>query len=297
MINFILIVICIGAGSLLRFANVLPQDAHKSIITWILYVALPAFALKFVPTIRWSTELLLPALMPVLVWSGAWLIVRLVAAFFPMDKATRAALILTAGLGNTSFVGFPLTEAYFGKNGLQIAVICDQASFVVLATVGVITAMKASVNTRFSLKMVLLRLLRFPPFLAFVAALLLPRWLDFSMINPLLEPLADTVIPLALFSIGMQLRTTDFQSDLKLISIGLIYKLFVAPGIILLIAVSSGIKGIIAQTSVFEAAMAPMVTASIIAVEYNLNPKLANLMVGIGIPLSFVTTFLWWIIM
>lgn len=297
MNNFILIAICIGAGMLLRTSGMLPKDAYKSVNAWILYVALPAFALKFIPGIQWTAELLLPGLMPLLVWCGAWLMVQLFARFFPIDKATRAALILTAGLGNTSFVGFPLTKAYYGAEGLQIAIICDQATFIVLATAGIITAMNASARGHFSIKMVLWKLFRFPPFLAFIAALILPRWVSFSGISSLLDVLAGTVIPLALFSVGMQLRVANFKSDARALSIGLIYKLLVAPALVLLIAPVLDFKGIVAQVSVFEAAMAPMITASIIAVEYDLNPKLANLMAGIGIPLSFVSTLAWWILL
>jgi len=42
--------------------------------------------------------------------------------------------------------------------------------------------------------------------------------------------------------------------------------------------------------------MPPMVIGSVIAVSYILNPKLANLMVGIGIPLSFITLFFWYLL-
>jgi predicted permease len=40
-----------------------------------------------------------------------------------------------------------------------------------------------------------------------------------------------------------------------------------------------------------------MVTAGVIAAQYNLNPRLANLVLGIGILLSFVTTGIWWLIL
>jgi len=36
---------------------------------------------------------------------------------------------------------------------------------------------------------------------------------------------------------------------------------------------------------------------SVMAVSYNLNPRLANLMVGIGIPLSAVTLLFWYLLM
>lgn len=48
------------------------------------------------------------------------------------------------------------------------------------------------------------------------------------------------------------------------------------------------------QVTLFEAAMAPMISAGIIAVDHRLNPPLVALMVGIGIPLSFVTLPVWW---
>src|SRR5512141_255379 len=130
--NFLLIALCLTAGFLLRITSVLPEHAHKGINVSILYIALPSVALLYIPAIRWSSELLLPVAMPVLVWSGAWLILKLTAKRLAMDPATNAALLLTAGLGNTSFVGFPLTQAYFGDAGLRIAVICDQITFVVL---------------------------------------------------------------------------------------------------------------------------------------------------------------------
>ena len=55
--------------------------------------------------------------------------------------------------------------------------------------------------------------------------------------------------------------------------------------------------GFIAKISIFESAMAPMVTGVIIATEYNLNPKLSNIILSIGIPVSLGTTFLWTLVL
>jgi predicted permease len=46
--------------------------------------------------------------------------------------------------------------------------------------------------------------------------------------------------------------------------------------------------------TVFEAAMAPMIGASIVAIDHELDPPLVTLMVGLGIPLSFATLPVWW---
>jgi predicted permease len=52
--------------------------------------------------------------------------------------------------------------------------------------------------------------------------------------------------------------------------------------------------GTLIQITIFEAAMAPMIGASIVAQDHKLDPQLITLMVGIGIPLSFLTLPVWW---
>ncbi|WP_431270846.1 hypothetical protein [Dankookia sp. P2] len=47
------------------------------------------------------------------------------------------------------------------------------------------------------------------------------------------------------------------------------------------------------QVTLFEAAMALQIGASIIATQHGLNPPLINLMVGTGTPLSFATLTAW----
>src|SRR5665647_2708492 len=113
MANFILIGICIIAGMFFRNAKVLPADAHKGINAWIIYLALPAMSFKYLPHIQWSATLILPAISPVVVWLAGWLMMKWYATVRGLDKASEGALKLTAGLSNTSFVGFPLIVAYF----------------------------------------------------------------------------------------------------------------------------------------------------------------------------------------
>jgi hypothetical protein len=58
-----------------------------------------------------------------------------------------------------------------------------------------------------------------------------------------------------------------------------------------------GATGPAVVVTIFEAVMPPMITAGIIAVKHDLEPELVALMVGIGIPLSFLTLAGWWWIM
>ena len=294
MINFILIALCIIAGFTLRRLRILPDDAHRGINVWIIYLAVPAVSLKYIPTITWSPDLLLPALMPVIVWFGSWLVFKLYSLRWHLDPATRTALTLTAGLGNTSFLGFPLIQGYYGEHALPIAVISDQVTFVIMSTLGAMMAMDTADTGQISIGTVIKKLLRFPPFIAFFAALILPHFIDLSVATPLFDKLALTLVPLALFSVGMQLSLDGWREELPYLSVGLAYKLILAPALILLVMAALHLRGIIPQLSLFEASMAPMVTAGVIATQYGLNPRVANLMVGVGILLSFITTSLWW---
>jgi malate permease and related proteins len=295
--NFILIALCILAGLVFRSSGILRENAHKGINTWVLYIAMPAVALMYIPAIQWSSSLILPLTMPIIVWGGAWLMVNLFSGRMNFDRETRAALLLTAGLGNTSFVGFPLTQAYFGDEGLRIAIICDQISFVILSTLGMITALKSSQSADRGSMEIIGNLFRFPPFLAFIAALVLPHFVDLAWFDPLLTKLAGTLVPLALFSVGSQIRFAEWKHELVPLSLGLGYKLLIAPALVLCAALLLPIRGVIAQASVFEAAMAPMVTSAILASEYQLNPRISNLMVSVGIVLSILTTALWWFVL
>ena len=297
MANFILIGLCILAGILFRKSKTLPKDAHKGINAWIIYIALPAVSFKYLPHIRWTTDLLFPVLAPICVWLIGWLFITLYSRFSKMSIATTGGLKLVSSLSNTSFVGFPLIVAYFSEKELAIAIICDQITFALLSTIGIIIAIRSSQQQKLSAKVVVRKVLTFPPLIGCVLALILPRYLDLSPLNVLFDKLAGTVGPLALFSIGLQLRFGGWFGEMKHISVALFYKLILAPLAVLLIALLLGMNGIITKITIFEMAMPTLLTAGLVADQYNLNPKLSNLVVGIGILLSFITTAVWWLVL
>ncbi|MDQ0636604.1 putative permease [Pedobacter sp. W3I1] len=297
MANFILIGLCILAGILFRKSKSLPKDAHKGINAWIIYIALPAVSFKYLPHITWTRDLLFPALAPIFIWLFGWLFITLYSRIRNMSKATSGGLKLTSSLSNTSFVGFPLIVAYFSEKELAIAIICDQVTFTLLSTIGIIVAIRSSQNQKLNPKLVLKKVLTFPPFIGCVLALILPHFIDLSSLDPLFEKLAGTVGPLALFSIGLQLKFGGWFSELKHISFALLYKLILAPLVVLLVALFLGMSGTITKITIFEMAMPTLLTAGVVADQYNLNPKLSNLVVGIGILLSFITTGLWWLVL
>jgi len=297
MANFIIIGLCILAGILFRKSKTLPKDAHKGINAWIIYIALPAASFKYLPHIVWTKDLLFPVLAPVCVWLFGWLFVTVYSRSQKLSRATTGGLKLTSSLSNTSFLGFPLIAAYFTEKDQAIAIICDQATFMLLSTIGIVVAIRSSQNQKLSAQLVLKKVLTFPPLIGCILALTVPHFIRISPLEPLFEKLAGTVGPLALFSIGLQLKFGGWFSELKHISVALLYKLILAPVAVLSIAVLLGLSGTIARITIFEMAMPTLVTAGVVADQYNLNPKLSNLVVGVGIVLCFVTTGLLWLVL
>jgi hypothetical protein len=295
MANFILIAFCIAAGMLFKAAKLIPADAHKSINVWILYLALPAVSFKYIPEIKWSLQMLVPALSSVLVWMGSWVFMELYCRYKGYSQRSRSTLELTSGYSNTSFIGFPLIAAYFGEQDISIAIICDQSMFILLSTAGIVAALKGGgaktggVSAAFLFK----RLLTFPPFIACMLALLLSPFLNLSPVEPFFDKLAATVGPLALFSVGLQLKFKGWRQQLSQISMTLLYKLLIAPAIVIIVLLLLGMKGEVAKVSVFEAAMPTLVTSSIIAEQFHLNTRLVNLIIGVSILAGFLTTAFW----
>jgi predicted permease len=297
MSNFILIAVCFLAGFLLRKSGVLAKGSHHGINVWIIYVALPAATLKYLPGIVWSNDLIIPLLTPVICWLGAWLLAELVSKPFHFDRKTKAAFWIVTGLGNTSFIGFPLISAYYGEKYLSIAAVTDQMSFFMLAVFASIVAMRASGTAKADFKTISLKLLKFPPFLVIIVALVLPHFISFEPINPLVSNLAGTLSPLALFSVGLQFELGKMRDLLKPLLAASIYKLVLSPLIILGLALTFQTGEMQTRISVFEASMGTMISAGILNDQFGLNPRLSNGIVFTTILLSFVTSGIWYLIL
>jgi predicted permease len=204
--------------------------------------------------------------------------------------------VLTTGLANTSFVGFPLIEALYGARGLRTAILVDQAgSFLVVSTAGVAFAAACAGRERPTPAVLARRLASFPPFLAFVLALTLHGVSFHPAITVVLEKLAALVVPLALLSVGYQLRfeRETLARDSGKLGAALAVRLALAPLVVLLCLRAAGLRDQAASVIVAESAMGPMITGAVLAVEEDLDPPLATLIAGVGIPLSLVTVPLW----
>jgi predicted permease len=297
MANFILILFCLVGGYLLRRVRVFSESTPMALNQFIMYISLPAVVLlavhKFEQTSLMSSQVLIPISMAWLQFALAFTIFYFAHKKFGLSNSTTGALILTAGLGNTSFLGFPILHALIGPSAIPTAVLADvPGSFLVLSSLGVFTAALFSGGERVSATVVCKRIAKFPPMIALGLALA-SHSLEFpSALVDVLEKLGGTLVPLALVSVGAQVSFDPvyLRRSVRPLMAGLFFKLIAAPVLIFiwLVLINRNYSQTV-HITILEAAMAPMITSSIVAIRSGLNPELSALMLGVGIPLSLVT--------
>ena len=296
MNNFILLVACFLIGMLLRRSGRLPANAHAALNGFVIHISLPALTLLYVHATRVDAALVFPIAMAWIMFGVGFLVFRVLGRLLALPRETIGALTLTGSLANTSFIGLPMIETYYGPQGIGLGILIDQmGTYLVLSTFGLVAAAFYGHGAGISARSVTRRLLTFAPFVALLVAILLipvayPAWFD-----ALLRRLGATLVPLALVSVGYQIQWSAVRGKLRELGMGLGFKLLAAPAVVaLLFAGLFGARGETIQITIFEAAMAPQIGAAIVAVDHDLDPPLVTLMVGIGIPLSFLTLSLWW---
>jgi malate permease and related proteins len=295
--NIILLLLCFGLGILLRTSGRLPAGAPAALNGFVVNVSLPALTVVTVQGLSLQPQIALAALMP-------WMLFGIGVAFFwgvgrllHLPRSTTGALMLTGGLANTSFVGLPMIETWYGREYMGVGIVIDQlGSYLVLSTVGILVAgICRDTSASLDWRAVARKISGFAPFVALVVAFALrPFELPEGALT-ILRRLADTLVPLALVSVGFQLRLSQIRGRIPVLAIGLGFKLVLAPALMLLIlVVLLGQTGTVIKVTVFEAAMGSMIGAAIVAMDHDLDPSLVTLMVGLGIPLSFLTLPCWW---
>lgn len=291
---FALILAMLVLGYAFQRLRVLPDNAAQTLNLVVLYVCLPAAVLRYAPRLQLEPALIGVAAVPWLLLAATVALVHALSRWLKFRDDERAVLLLTVALGNTSFLGYPLTRALIGEHALPYAVIYDQfGAFLILSTFGLWVLARYGGDARPTARGMLLRVLKFPPLWALIVGFTVmpaepPHWIAGA-----LQHLSDALLPLAMLTIGLSVRLALPRDELKPLATGLVLKLAVMPALALLLVPLLGLHGDMARTTVLESAMPSMVTAGALAISHNLAPRLAAAMVGYGLLLSLLTLPLW----
>lgn len=291
MENFILIILAICIGYFLNRLNIFPKEAPNILNKFVIYISLPAMILLQIPKLTLSFDIVVPVIV-------AWVVIILTGIFIffaskalNFSKEITGCLLLVGILGNTSFLGIPIVGAYFGQSAIPYVIVYDQlGTFLALATFGTFVASYYSSKSEVSFKIILFKVLTFPPFISLIVALLLIGIKFPFEIQSVLSTLANTIVPIALVAVGLQLKLKLPKEEIKPFSLAIFTKLIISPILAYILCYILSWDNQVSLVSIMEAGMGPMITAGAVASLAGLAPRLTSAIVGYGIVFAFITT-------
>lgn len=285
-----LLVVCLALGVIVARLGKAPPALAQHLNWWVLNIAFSALVLQLIPTLRFDTHLWFAVAAMYFVFLGSWALFELIGRVLHWPRRRIGAMVLVGGLGNTSFVGFPMIEALRGQEGLKLALVADQVGgFVALAVGGTLIAALYS-GSRVQRSVILRKVFLFPPFVCLFIGIAVGSFGGWPpLVEPILARIGSTLVPIALFSVGLQFRLDLHKEQIAALGLGLGWKLALAPAIVYAAGMAFGVSGLVFVIAVLQSAMAPMVSAAILAAQNDLEPELANSVLGVGILLSLVT--------
>lgn len=293
--TILLVLAMFVAGGVATRIGIFADTDADTINRFVVYVSLPALVLHSIPRLSWDRELLVLVIAP---WANLMLGVLaswLVARTFRVSRPVFGALLLCVPLGNTSFLGLPLLSALRGSDAVRYGLVYDQAgSFLILSTYGLVVLARFSGATPPSAAALAARVVKFPPFVALVLGLLIAalRVPVPEAAQSVLSRIGDTLVPLAMFAVGIRLRLRPPAEHAALWS-GLAIKMLLLPACTYFVLRAIGATGLAADVAVLEAAMPPMLTAAALASVAGLAPELCAALAGYGIVLAFLLVPFW----
>ncbi|GAB4444997.1 MAG: AEC family transporter [Anaerolineales bacterium] len=211
----------------------------------------------------------------------------LFGSLLKLERPALIAIVITTMFANTGNYGLPLVTFAFGKKALSYAGVYFITTTFMFYTVGVVIASLGHMNLRQAVS----GLLKLPTLYAVFIAMLV---IELGIVLP--APFARAVdlaaggtIPLMLVLLGVQMTDVVLTSNRRALSLSVGLRLFAAPLIALGLAALYGIEGFARQGAVTQASMPSMVSATVLAAEYQLDSKLIAAAVFVSTLLSPLT--------
>lgn len=237
-----------------------------------MYLLSPALVLNGLLT----TEL--PATVSIKVVVSAFLAMMLLLALAALvsvvarqPRSLQSGFTLAVGFPNAGNMGIPISFLAFGEDGLAIAIIIFVVQGSLSWPVGIYVAARGSAHGLGPLK----ASLKVPTLYAVPIALTI-RAMEWELPVALSSPigmLAEATIPVMLIVLGFQLsQGIDWARWRSLVTSGFA-RLIVSAGIAYLVTVAIGLDGVAQQTVIIVAAMPTAVFTTILANEFDAEPK------------------------
>ncbi len=266
---------------------------------YLFWVGVPISIVSFLRQSSLSGQIwIAPAIAYLAILLGAflaWLGIKAQAYFRKTvpQQSTQASLILAATLGNTGYLGFPITLAILGKEYFAWALFYDLlGSFPGTYGLGVLLASRFGGDVQNHWQTARAILIN-PALWSFGFGLLVQKATIPTVVEFCLEKLAWSSVALSLVLIGMRLGLLKSWRSLPQAGMSLGIKMLLVPLILGSILPLFGLTGSTAKVILLQMAMPPAFGTLVIAETFNLDRDLAVTALAAGAIVLLVTLPVW----
>ncbi|MBS3029576.1 MAG: AEC family transporter [Dolichospermum sp. DET50] len=277
----------------------LPGDASTYVGQFLFWVGVPISIIGFLIQTDLSGQIwIAPVIAHLAIFLGAllaWLKIKVQAYLSNSvpQPATQGSLILAAMVGNTGYLGFPITLAMVGKEYFAWALFYDMLGSLFGAYgLGVVLAAKFGNNIQNHIQIAKVIFIN-PALWSFGFGLLLHQFALPSPVVFCLETLAWGAVALSLMLIGMRLSQLKSWRKLPQAGSSILIKMLLVPLILGSTLSLFGVTGNAAQVIVLQMGMPPALATLVIAETFNLDRDLAVTALAMGIIVLLFTLPVW----
>ncbi len=286
--NFLPFLLLILVGFFSKKVGLIEPRDRRTINKLIINLTLPLLIFNVFLKTSLRLELLKVPILAWLVMGGAG-ILAFVFSFFTDKPSLKGGFFLVAVLGNTGYLGYPLTRLLYGEKALSQAIFYDVFGTVVFTfTFGLLVAEYFG-GTKEKLNL-FKELISFPPMIALLLGLIfnfsglkLPAFLLTT-----LKALGEVSIPLIMISIGLSLEFS-ISSYFLLILLVALTKLIFSPFLARYLGFLIGLQGSAYKVGLLEASMPSMMLSLIIGERYSLDTEFIASAIFFTTLFSFLT--------
>ncbi|MBI1241709.1 MAG: AEC family transporter [Nostoc sp. RI_552] len=277
----------------------LPKTVPTRIGQWLFWVGIPISIVAFLRQADLSGRIwIAPAIAHLAISLGgflAWLGIKGQKYFTNTvyQKSTQGSLLLAAMVGNTGYLGFPITLALVGQEYFAWALFYDMLGSLFGAYgFGIVLASHFGSNVR-NYWQITKSILINPALWSFGFGLLFRKVTLTSVFEYSLEKLGWSVVAVTLILIGMRLSQLNSWHKLPEAGMSLTIKMLVVPLILGATLPVLGITGEPAQVIVLQMSMPPAFATLVIAETFNLDRDLAVTSLAVGSMLLLLALPFW----
>ena len=274
--TIISIIVMIFIGVLLKKLNILKTEDNETLNKIVVNIGLPCMIFNALYTANVS---LLPDLSILTVFILICsliigVIIYLILKFLGYDNKALWSILVVVVLGNTGFLGYPISQGIFGAEGLVRAAFCDLATSIIFIAVSIILIMIFDGEIKTAIK----KIVTFMPLWGIILGILLNVFSipigEFG--SSIVNYLGGSTVPLIMISLGLSLNLRGFKRHFKEVSLASIIKLIVYPLLAICILSILGIAGFEYKIGLLEAMMPSAMLALILSLQFKLDSDLTS---------------------